>query len=120
VFSNLRTEGDRPNHYFVGGLVDPFGWQADLVRVESSDDPELAKLADRELSIPLFELSSYLVRSKAGKENAIDLTYERAGVSVRTADAAADPALQFRSGPLAAKLLAFRPIEADGPVHCRH
>jgi hypothetical protein len=120
MFSNLRTEGDRPNHYFVGGLVDPFGWQADLVRVESSDDPELAKLADRELSIPLFELSSYLVRSKAGKENAIDLTYERAGVSVRTADAAADPALQFRSGPLAAKLLAFRPIEADGPVHCRH
>lgn len=120
MFSNLRTEGDHPNHYIVGGRLDVFDYQADLVRVESSDDAELAKLASRELSIPMYQLQYYLAYRKDADSSPTGLVYERAGQVVRTADAAADPELQFRAGAFAAKFFAFRPIEAEGSVHCRH
>jgi hypothetical protein len=120
MFSNLRTEGEHPNHYLVGGRLDPFGYQADLVGIESSDDVELAKLASRGLSIPMYQLQYYLGRRGKAGSDPIDLVYERAGEILHTTDAADDPVFQFRAGAFEAGFLAFRPIEAEGPVHCRH
>jgi hypothetical protein len=120
MFSNLRTEGDHPNHYLVRASADPFGLQSDLVRVVGSDDPELSKLAARGLSIPMRQLRYHIARLTARGVTGIRIEYERDGVLAATDDAATEPSLQLRSGRLASKVFSFRPIEASGPVRCRH
>jgi len=41
MFSNLRVEGSTPNHLFLGGGLDLFGFQRDTVRVLDTDVPAL-------------------------------------------------------------------------------
>jgi len=103
MFSNLRTEGDHPNHYLVRASADPFGLQSDLVRIVGSDDPELSKLAARGLSIPMRQLRYYIARVTARGVTGIHIEYERGGVLAATDDAAAEPSLQLRWGRPAAK-----------------
>jgi hypothetical protein len=120
MFSNLRTEGSSPNHLLVRTTLDPFGLQSDLVRVIDSNDSELAKLAERGLSIPTHQLAHHVASVTADGAGTIRIVYERGGITKTTEDAAADPELAVESSLLASKLLAFRPIEPSGPVRCRH
>lgn len=41
MFSNLRVEGSTPNHLFLGGGLDLFGFQRDTVRVLDTEVPAL-------------------------------------------------------------------------------
>lgn len=52
MFSNLRTEGGRGNHLFLGDDFDLVGWQRDYVTVHDTDIPAL-QLAQVDLA-PLF------------------------------------------------------------------
>lgn len=55
MFSNLRTEGGSPNHLFMPSIR-LTQWQVDLVKLESSNDPQLQYGASRDLSVPLIGL----------------------------------------------------------------
>jgi len=119
MFSNLRTEGGASNHLLIRATVDPFGLQTDLVRVRASNDPQLAAVAARGLSIPALALRRYIAGVTARGADKIWLEYERGGERLTTRDVAGSK-LGAAPGVVVSKLLAFRPIEATGAVKCRH
>jgi hypothetical protein len=60
MFSNLRTEDGVTNHLFISTSWQVADYQKDLVRITSSDLPELRKLADDGYSLTRFEFERML------------------------------------------------------------
>ena len=58
MFSNLRTEGDSPNHLLVGDALRGFDYQDELVRVAASDDPAMSELIGSERYVPIYEVAA--------------------------------------------------------------
>jgi hypothetical protein len=119
MFSNLRTE-QGSNHFLVRRTADLAGLQGDLVRIESSRDPELRLVAARGYLLPLFELRAYVQeRARIGDPD-VALTSVRAGRRRSVASAGRDPELAARAPFLARALIAFRPVSAGPGSPCRH
>jgi hypothetical protein len=110
MFSNLRTDSARSNHFIV-----PAAWRIssdgdDLVSVVASSDRGLAQVGQSGDLIPYFELRRHPDAS---------ITYVRSGLTRVFAHVRDDP----RYTPLswiARKTRAFRPVSAAGPETCHH
>ncbi len=116
MFSNLRTEGGKTNHYIVPTGVQVFGFQKEVVEIISSTDPGLQKLANENKALVLFEFRNYVNERKPEK-----IEYLLNGKShtfVRTETGALKA---LGSNPYALrKLMKFRPFTIEEPQPCAH
>jgi hypothetical protein len=115
MFSNLRTEGGRSNHFLVPASVQLFDFQHDLVEVTDSSDRFLRYVARDRGLIPYFELRARLSRAPMAS-----VSYIRNGEKVSVERAADDPELARAIPYLARKLLHFRVVNGTGREGCRH
>jgi hypothetical protein len=111
MFSNLRTEGDRSNHWVIPVSTQVFDFQRDLVQVTSSSDESLQWVAKRHQLIPYFEVR---------RHPAASVSYLRDGVEARFARVSDDPRFSGEIPLAMRKLLWFRPIDPDEHERCRH
>jgi hypothetical protein len=117
MYSNLRTEGGRSNHFVVptGFQIAPY--QRDLVQVLESNFPPLARLAADRMVIPWTELRARLTEA-APSSGSVSLTYLRNGRRYQVGSAASDSLLALPVSRLGLKFLRFRPVELRGPRRC--
>ena len=111
MFSNLRTEGDRTNHFLVPARVQAFDYQRDLVRVVSSSDRMLDLMARKGQLVPYFELR---------RRPHASVAYVRNGVEYRFAKIADDPAFTGTIPIALRRLMLFRGIDAGDRQPCVH
>jgi hypothetical protein len=115
MYSNLRTEGDRTNHYLIPTTWQVFDFQRDLVAIVASTDEELRYHAERRLLLPYFEF--HRLASLAPEAS---VRYVRAGRPIDVRRVADDPALA-RSPPwLLSKWLIFRGVQSTDRQFCSH
>ncbi|MGI8726562.1 MAG: hypothetical protein ACR2K6_02625 [Solirubrobacterales bacterium] len=106
MFSNLRTEAGRWNHVLVPESVRIFGYQDQLVEVTSSNDPVLARNAERGEQVARLELERYLRRHPDAYATYIDAEGRR---RLMVADGAGSPVRQ-----VADKVARFQPVPEEG------
>ena len=119
MFSNVRTEAGS-NHLLVRRPLDLLGMQTDLVRIESSSDPELRQVASRGYLLPWLEFQEY-VRARAratGPDFSVTYVRERARREVERAGL--DPELMRPAPFLIRELVVFRPVWTGERNPCRH
>jgi hypothetical protein len=123
MFSNLRTEGERSNHFLLGGQpLKVWGYQEDVVRFISIDD-RAARIGYQYRNLrgnllPVVEFRKLIYQwTKAGRT--VPLTFEYRGVVHSTADIANDPAWRTPARDAEMRLLDFRLIQPEGPNRCR-
>ena len=120
MYSNLRTEGNWNNHLFMPAFK--FGpWQKDLVKIVSTNHPELQKYVEHNDLITFFELRR--VVSATSCETPFHLHYERSGEPQYLAysDNQLTQTEQWgKHSELLGMLLYFRPITTGNCVPCRH
>ncbi len=111
MYSNLRTEGINPNHFFLGKWIRIFDYQDDLVSIKSTNIKELKKIQNRDLVIPFFQLRLIVYLETKKSVKGIQVEYEKNGKFYNVINAEND--LMFNKPiPFAIrKLMNFRPIE---------
>ena len=117
MYSNLRTEGGRSNHFVVPARFQIAPYQRDLVQVLQSNSPPLARLAAEHMVIPWEELRARLSEASA-TSGRVSLTYLRSGRRYQVESAEGDSLLALPVSRLGLKLLRFRPVELAGPRRC--
>jgi vitamin K-dependent gamma-carboxylase-like protein len=118
MYSNLRTEGGRSNHFLVPASAQLFPYQRDLVEVRSSSVPRLRTLAARGLAVPAAELRAMLSEEMRRGRRELAVGIVRGGAARDIAAAEHDPELALPVSAVALNLLRFRAIEIAGPRHC--
>lgn len=116
MFSNLRTEGGKSNHFIVPVSAQIFNYQNEVVQIVASTDSVLQKFADDGLGLVLFEFRNY-VNERAPERVEYLLNGERK-TFVR-GDRASKQVLGENPYVLR-KLMKFRPFSIDGPQPCEH
>jgi len=111
MFSNLRTEGDKTNHFLVPAGWQAFDFQRDVVRVTASSDRMLDLIARKGQLVPYFELRR---RPRAS------VTYVRDGVEYSFARISDDPAFGGTIPTVLRRLLLFRGINPSDRQPCVH
>ena len=117
MYSNLRTEGGRSNHYLVPAGLQIFSYQRDLVEVLQSNAPPLARLASEGMVVPWVELRSRLTEALASSGQ-VSLAYLRGGRRHETGSAASDSLLALPVSSWQLRFLRFRAVEPAGPRRC--
>jgi hypothetical protein len=119
MYSNLRTEADRGNHFFLR-LPQLADYQRDLVEIVSTDHPELEIARERGLYLTWFEF--HRIASTAGPDFSVD--YRRGSAAVQRFEkrggVASDENLAAPLGWVSAKLLTFRPVSLADCPPCQH
>lgn len=118
MYSNLRTEGRVNNHFFMPAWR-LASYQDDLVRILSTDIPELERYTSRESLITYFELRRVL----SAVEGDFEITFERGGQTHelhRRGGSATDSDLLRPDRSFWAKLLQFRPVPSADRSPCQH
>lgn len=111
MFSNLRTEEGRWNHLIVPSEVRIFELQDELVEITASNDPVLARNAERDQRVVRYELERYLRRHPASFATYVPAS----GGPPRLAVGGGEGSLGEQ---LAGKIARFRPIPAPGASSC--
>ena len=111
MFSNLRTEGDRSNHWVIPPSTQVFDFQRDLVQVTSTSDESLRWVVKRHQLVPYFEVRRHPEAS---------VSYRRDGVESHFPRVSDDPRFSGAIPLPMKKLLLFRPIDPEGKEGCRH
>lgn len=116
MFSNLRTEGGRTNHMFLGRAA-LASWQDDLVEIIDSDLPVFRKARDERMRLPFFRFRRHA--GTAGGD--FQVLYRRNGetrtLSVRDGKAS-DPEAGTPPPWWLRKILYFRDVDPEGPTRC--
>ena len=115
MFSNLRTEGGRTNHFIVPASIQIFDYQKEFVQIVSSTDPVLAGLAQKDMALVLFEFRNYVNEVKPERVEYL-LNGERR-VYLR-GDNGSD--ILAPNPYVLRKLMKFRPFSVEGPQPCAH
>ena len=116
MFSNLRTEGGKTNHFIIPVSAQIFDYQKDVVEIVSSTDPYLQTLGERQQALVLFEFRNYV-----NDRNPARVAYKLNGEYrvLRKEDRSTYEILG--SNPyVARKLMKFRPFTLRGPQECLH
>jgi len=116
MFSNLRTEGGKTNHYIVPVTAQIFDYQKDVVQITSTTDPFLQQLAAERKGMVLFEFRNYVHEQKPAR---VDYLLNGEHHVVMGQDQASMEYLG-RNPYLLKKLMKFRPFVIDGPQPCEH
>lgn len=114
MFSNLRTEGGRSNHFVIRRTLHLTGFSDDLIVPISSTDPEVQQWAELGLAVTFFEL-----RDELSKNPDAAITYRRDGRDIALERASDQPDLVTAPPAWQRRLLIFRPIDSEGPIRCR-
>jgi hypothetical protein len=117
MYSNLRTEGGRSNHFLLPAGLQVVPYQRDLVQVLRSNAAPLARLASDSMVIPWAELRARLTEATASSAG-VSLTYLRGGRRYEIGSAAADSVLGLPVSRFQLKFMRFRAIERTGPRRC--
>ena len=117
MYSNLRTEGGRSNHFLIPAELQIASYQRDLVAVLGSNAAPLARLASDGLVIPWAELRARLTEATASS-GTVSLTYLRDGRRYQVGSAASDSLLALPVSRFELKFMRFRPVEPAGPRRC--
>lgn len=119
MFSNLRTEGERPNHLIMKEGAAWGKYQDDLVVIEGSTDEALQRLSHEGFLLPWFEFRSHLSRRVRESTGPVIVRYgrnrERHAVDARAVADLSRPDHWWER-----KLLYFRPVSADRSAPCHH
>lgn len=116
MFSNLRTEGDRPNHLFMPASLKVFGYQDDLVEVLATNHSGLRHLERRGLLLPWFEFN----RRLHGIRKPFYVKYLRGGKEYELQRQSRVDNSQLEPIPwYLQKLLRFREVDKEGPMRSR-
>jgi hypothetical protein len=120
MYSNLRTEADWNNHFFMPawklGL-----WQSDLAKIVKTDHPELMRYVELGDLITYFELRRIVDRTPPGQQFHVE--YLRRGEShvvAQTATGRMNTAGDDPHPEWLGRLLYFRPIPTEVCMPCRH
>jgi hypothetical protein len=115
MFSNVWTEDDRTNHWFISPAIQIGDYQHDLVTIIETDDPGLAEVADAGHSLTRFEFE----RTLSEKD---DISVEcRCYGQIRRIEkvdgefVGYEPHLSYT--PFLGKVMSFRSVP-DGKVTC--
>lgn len=114
MFSNLHTEASVTNHLLFDGPPYLFDFQKTVIDIRESSDPELQRLADRNLQLVEFAFWSYV-----HDHPDISVTFERNGEIIELARAG-DGLTENAPPWLLRKLLPFKPVDFDRPKVCSH
>ena len=116
MFSNLRTEGGKTNHFIVSSKAQIFGYQKDVVEIISSTDPGLQQLADEKKALVLFEFRNLVNDRKPEKiEYLLNGT---AHVFLRGESGSFESV--GKNPYILKKLMRFRAFSVEGPQECTH
>ncbi|WP_125077726.1 hypothetical protein [Rufibacter latericius] len=117
MFSNLRTEGGKTNHFLVPVSSQIFNYQKDVVEIISSSDPFFQKLAAEQRQLVYFQFRKYVRKNKVQQvtylRNGQEFSYAR-GQSFTTHD------LQKKEHPVLEKLMLFRNFYKSEVQGCLH
>lgn len=123
MFSNLRTEGPRSNHFLLGGnQIKLWGYQEDVVRFLHIDD-RLARIGYQYQplegnELPVVEFRKLIHQwTRAGAT--IPMTFEYRDEVHTTEDIVSEPAWRTGGRDWEMRLLDFRVIQPEGPNRCR-
>lgn len=119
MYSNLTTEADRWNHYFMPSALRIAHFQDELVEIVSTNHPILQGHVDRSELITFFELR----RITSHAEDDLELEYIYAGERGRidlVKGVLDDPRLREPAPLLAEKFLSFRPVSMGERQICFH
>jgi hypothetical protein len=123
MFSNLRTEGARSNHFFMGSNpLKLWGYQEDVVRFIDIDDRR-AKIGYQYQplqgnQLPAVEFRKLIYKwTRAGAT--IPVTFEYRDRIYVTKDIVNDPAWRTGARDWEMALMDFRVIQPGGPNRCR-
>lgn len=123
MFSNLRTEGERSNHFLLArNPLKVWGYQEDAVRFLQIDDRQAnigyqyQRLQGQSLPVVEFRKLVYLW-TRAGRT--VPMTIEYQGAVYSTADIVHEPAWRTMRRDWEMRLLDFRSIQSDAPNRCR-
>ena len=117
MYSNLRTEGARTNHFLIPAGLQLAPYQADLVEPLQSSSAPLARLASDRMVIPWAELRARLTEATRSS-GPVSLTYLRGSRRHETGSAASDSLLALPVSILQLKFMRFRAVERAGPRRC--
>jgi hypothetical protein len=119
MYSNLRTEADLSNHFFLPALR-LASYQDDLVEVLDTDHPALRAHLEHEEWITWFEFKRFTSET----DEDFHVLYRRGAAEPRefrrSGGVPSDPELARRHPLLARKLLYFRPVSRAECAPCRH
>jgi len=118
MYSNLRTEGGRSNHFLLPASLQIFSYQRDLVQVLQSSAPQLAPLAEQGRVIPWTELRARLTEMTPPTGPEVSVTYLRGGKRYNIGSASDDSLLALPVSRLHLKFLRYRAVEPTGPRRC--
>lgn len=123
MFSNLRTEGARSNHLFLGrNPLKLWHYQEDTVHVLAIDDGQAGIGYNYQPlqgnALPVVEFRK-LIHQWTRAEATVPVTFEYRGTTYTTADVVHDPTWQTPRRDWGMRLLDFRVIQGAGPNRCR-
>lgn len=123
MFSNLRTEGARSNHFLLGSNpLKIWGYQEDVVAITRIDDAR-ARIGHnyhplQGNRLPVVEFRK-LIYAWTGAGAVIPMTFEYRGRVHSTPDIVNDPDWRVEARDWEMRSLDFRVIQPDGPNRCR-
>lgn len=109
MFSNLQTEGDRWNHFFLPRSLRVFAFQDRIYEIVDSTDPVLQEVADRRMALVPFE-----IRRRLSAAPEASVTYRSDGRRRQLDRAGDDPEISRPLNPILARLFWFRPVARNG------
>ena len=126
MYSNLRTEAGRSNHYLVAEPLDLFGWQNDIVHVRKTADPKLRGQTRGGFALTWFEFRDRVARTPGQA-----ISYEREQIPAGGGEAAkaergvlddskSDPRFREPEPMWRRKLVYFRPVDMRDRQRCLH
>lgn len=116
MFSNLRTEGGRTNHFIVPARIQVFDFQQDVVEIVYSTDHGLQKLANENKAMVLFEFRNYVNDRKPDT-----VEYVLNGDNHIFLNGESTSAKTLGKNPyVLKKLMKFRPFTLEEPQPCAH
>lgn len=116
MFSNLRTEGGKTNHFIVPASTQLFDFQKDVVEIISSSDPGLRELAESKRAMVLFEFRNYV---NERRPESVKYVLHGKNYHFRKNDRASVKALG-KNPYIIKKLMKFRSFSPEEPQPCTH
>ena len=123
MYSNLRTEGPRSNHFLLGSNpLKLWSYQEDAVRFIRIDDRQ-ARIGYQYQPLegnrlPVVEFRK-LVSAWAGADRRVPMTFEYRGTIYSTKDITHDPVWRPQARDWEMRLMDFRVIQPEGSNLCR-
>jgi hypothetical protein len=123
MFSNLRTEGDRSNHFILGtNPIKRWRYQEDAVRFTRFDEPFVPPAYKGQhlagMALPVVEFRKWIYQWTA-EGRRVPLAFVYRGRPYQTADIVRDPVWRTPVRSWEMRLMDFRVIQPEGPNRCR-